>query len=267
MASSNEKRDIAFKHTLDVYHARSDRQWFEETYGARHVVAGSDVWADIVAYNDRVTALAMNVALLETDFVLTLDPFSNNQVWVAKLSPGSWPYSGPMTDYTALNLQRVKNWISPVVFGPSAALGFPYTLKQNDGSPIPDGNWEFLFSEGLLHLDDGFTHVEMGWTTPLKLTAYRYIGKFISGTSGVNVIPFAGVAEVDVTHSLGRYPIVQILKEETSGMFGFGGFGGGFGSSTVNVIMDEANYEVYHVDVNSFALVMDNYYNGQILYN
>jgi hypothetical protein len=86
-------------------------------------------------------------------------------------------------------------------------------------------------------------------------------------SAGGTVLPFSDVAEVDVYHNLGRRPMVQILKEETSGMFGFGGFGGGgFGSSTVQTIMNAENYSVYHLDENYFKLVMNDYYNGEILY-
>jgi hypothetical protein len=179
VASSNEKRDIAFKHTLDVYHVRTDRQWFEEPFGTRHVVTAPDVWASKVPYNDSVSAVSLGLAFQEVNYELTLDPFSDGLLWVAKTSPGVWPFSGPMTDWTLLETQRVKNWISPIVYGNS----YSYTLRQNDGTPIPDGNWEFLFSEGLLHLDEGYTASSMGWVTPLKLTAYRYVGGYLDQLS------------------------------------------------------------------------------------
>lgn len=263
MASSTEERQIAFKHTLDVYGARSDRQWFEETYGTRHTVVAPKVWAKEPPFNDAASAVLQGLAVQEVQFTLTLDPFSAGRVWVAKLSPGVWPYIGPQTDWTALELQRVKHWISPTVFGPS----YQFVLYQGNGSPIPTGNWEFLFSEGLLHLDDGFSASEMGWVTPLKWTAYRYIGPFLSDSLGVTVVPFDSVAQVDVVHGLGRHPVVQVLREETGGMFGFGGMGGGFGSSTVMTIMEEANFEIYHMDLNSFSLVMNNYYTGELMYS
>lgn len=263
MASSTEERQIAFKHTLDVYGARSDRQWFEETFGARHVTAAADVWSKKPPYNDPASAIAQSLAAQLVQFELTPDPFSAGRVWVAKLSPGVWPYSGPLTDWTTLNTQRVKDWISPTVFGP----GYTFLLHQGNGTPIPTGNWEFLFSEGLLHLNDGFTAADMGWVTPLKWSAYRYIGSYLSDSFGVRVIPFADVAEVQVVHSLGRRPMVQVLKEESGGLFGFGGFGGGGTEAVVMTILGQEHLTVYHVDENSFVLQMDNYYNGQILYS
>jgi hypothetical protein len=177
MASSTEERQIAFKHTLDVYGARSDRQWFEETYGAKHVVIAQNVWAQKPFYNDPTGSITQGLVLQETDFVLTLDPFSAGRVWVAKNSPGIWPYAGLQTDWTSLDASRVRNWLSPIVFGPN----YWFVLKQGDGSLIPTGNWEWQFSEGLLHLDDGFTAVDMGWITPLKLACYRYTGSYLAG--------------------------------------------------------------------------------------
>jgi hypothetical protein len=83
-----------------------------------------------------------------------------------------------MTDFTALNATRVRNWVSPVSFGPHPVTGYSYSLTQDDGSQIPDGNWEFNFAEGFLHCDEGFSAKDLDWKTPLHITAYRYIGGF-----------------------------------------------------------------------------------------
>lgn len=187
MASSSEKREIAFKHTLDVYHTRLDKQWFEESYGTRHVVPGEEIWGATVPFNDAALAITNSVAVLETDFVLTEDPFSDGRLWVAKSNAGVWPFSGPLTDFTTLETERVKNWISPVRFGPSSSTGYSFILKQNDGTPIPEGDWEINFPEGLVHLDDGNTAADNGWVTPLKLTAYRYTGALGTGGGGGTV--------------------------------------------------------------------------------
>jgi len=176
MASSTEERQIAFKHTLDVYGVRSDRQWFEEPYGAKHVTVAPDVWASKPPFNNPASAVLQGLAIQEAEFSLTLDPFSAGRLWVAKSSPEVWPYAGPQTDWTVLETQRVKNWISPSVFG----MSYQFVLKQGDGTLIPTGNWEWNFSEGLLHLDDGFSASEMGWVVPLKMTCYRYTGAFLS---------------------------------------------------------------------------------------
>jgi len=188
MASSTEERNIAFKHTLDVLHQRTDRQWFEEAFGTRHAVVGPEVWRNQPYYNDAAGAVSAGLAILETDFVLTLDPFSANTTWFAKVNPGVWPYSGPLTDYSTLDSERIQNWISPIVFGPSSSTGYSYTLKQGDGTPIPTGSWEFKFVEGVLHLDEGSTAADKGWVTPLKLTAYRYPGPFGFGTSAISPV-------------------------------------------------------------------------------
>ena len=83
----------------------------------------------------------------------------------------------------------------------------------------------------------------------------------------VIVIPFFGVAEVDILHGLGRLPVVQVLMETAGGIFGIGGFGGGgFGSSVYYVPMEETNFTLYHLDTTTMKLVMNNYYNGQVLY-
>ena len=271
MASTTEKRDIAFKHTLDVYHTRIDKQWFEETYGTKHVMTGPELWASSPDYNDAAAAVVAGLAVQEVDYVLTEDPFSDGRLWVAKSNPGVWPYDGPLTDYTQLNAERQQNWIAPVKFGPSSTTGYSYVLKQNDGSPIPDGDWEFHFGNGLLHLDDGNTATDNGWATPLKLTAYRYTGDFLTGGTGgasPTNVPFTAVAEVTVTHNLGRRPLVQVMEKAEGGIWGSDeGFGtGGFGTSDVYRIMEPVHNEVRHMSVNQFRVIMDNFYTGEIVY-
>lgn len=87
------------------------------------------------------------------------------------------------------------------------------------------------------------------------------------GPGAVIVVPFAGVAEVDIIHGLGRTPMVQVLMETAGGIFGGGGFGdGGFGSGVYYVPMAEANFTLYHLDTITMKLIMNNYYNGQVLY-
>lgn len=228
MASSTEERNIAFKHTLDVLHERTDRQWFEESFGTRHAVVGPEIWRNRPFYNDAAGSITAGLAVAEVDFELTLDPFSAGTTWFAKTNPGVWPYNGPLTDFTQLGLERVQNWISPVVFGPSSATGFTYLLKQGDGTPIPTGNWELRFTEGILHLSEGSTAVDKGWVTPLKLTAYRYPGPFGFGSTTTQPIvhhtPVAGteslnwvdgpIHEVDLGSAIQDIPLAFLNPEE-----------------------------------------------------
>lgn len=87
------------------------------------------------------------------------------------------------------------------------------------------------------------------------------------GPGAVVVVPFSGVAEVDIVHGLGRHPMVQVLMETTGGLFGFSVFGGGgFSYDPYYVPMDAANFVLYHLDANNMKLIMNNYYNGQVLY-
>lgn len=214
MPSSTEERAIAFKHTLDVLHERTDRQWFEETFGTRHAVVGPEIWQLRPSYNDAASAVLAGIAVEEVDFELTLDPFSANTTWFAKTNPGVWPYSGPLTDFDALALERVQNWISPVVFGPSSSTGYSYQLTQGDGTPIPTGNWQLRFVEGVLKLDEGFTAVDNGWVTPLRLTAYRYTGPLGLG-AGTVVPPIVQHTPVVAAQELnwGNGPIHEVNLE------------------------------------------------------
>jgi len=87
------------------------------------------------------------------------------------------------------------------------------------------------------------------------------------GGVAVREIPFEDVAEVVVAHGLGRLPVVQVLVERSGGSFsGGGGFGsGGFGASTELEDLSEDNFELVHIDENTFRVTMNNYYSGVIL--
>ena len=230
MASQTEQIQIAFKHTLDIYGARSDRQWFEETYGAKHVVVASDVWSKTPPYNDPTTGISQGIVTSEIDFVLTLDPFSSNRLWVAKTIPGSWPFLGSLTNWVLLNSQRIKNWVSPTIFGAS----YVFVLKQNNGTLIPTGNWEWNFSEGLLHLDDGNTVPDKGWLAPLKLTGFRYIGPFVGASTGFGS-PVQAITDLRAVSSIERADKQIRLVEDKKAIYAFdtSGLGSDDGDTTI----------------------------------
>jgi len=85
------------------------------------------------------------------------------------------------------------------------------------------------------------------------------------GTSFVHA--FDGEAEVHVSHNLGHRLVVQVLVKPSGGLYGFGGFGdNGYGTTDLFVPLEDANYTLVHDDEESFRVLMNNYYTGEIVY-
>jgi hypothetical protein len=85
--------------------------------------------------------------------------------------------------------------------------------------------------------------------------------------ASVTKVSFTAVLSVTVVHNSGRYPIVEVLVEASGGIFGFGYFGDqNFGNSSYLLPLPKANYDLVHLDENTFEVDMNTNYTGHIMY-
>jgi len=121
--------------------------------------------------------VAANPIMIERrDIKLTLITGTNNRAWAAYKT------------YNDANSGIYEDWLLPQIFG----RGYAMQLYQDNGSgtgpgsviPTTQGAWIPSYKLGLLVLGTGYTASDMGWTQPLWVRAYRYIGsKGISGST------------------------------------------------------------------------------------
>jgi hypothetical protein len=112
-------------------------------------------------------------AVLHSRIFLTEDPTSNGLSYLCR--------------------RIVGNTFSPVIKNliPNAKFGQGYAIRlyQADGTEITttQGAWIPNWQQGLILFGDGFTPDDEGYTTPLYIEAFRYVGQF--GSGGLASIP------------------------------------------------------------------------------
>jgi len=165
------KEDRSFKTLINRETTDSSNKNFFNEFGADTInVHADDIWADTIPDNDPALAVAQGMADLETLFVLTEDlSVPNSQSWKA----------------------GITDWISP-------KYGADFEVKLFDGSnseifttdPL---NWFFDYQTGILTFNG-----TLSYSTPLKITGYRYVGDKgipgagdISGGEAVTFEPYA----------------------------------------------------------------------------
>jgi len=171
--------DITNKLGLGVGSTASLRNYFEETQPWFPQVEAKDVFAEDVLYAVDTTAADANVVATPTiiqkitTYQMDMIPASNNEGFACYATPGD------------TNSAVLRNFLVGAKFG----AGYTFALEDATATPIAltDGQYQFSPSNGILRFDTVATPVILGYTLPLRLTAYRYIGDMVSdllGTGG-----------------------------------------------------------------------------------
>tara|TARA_R100001244_G_scaffold25113_2_gene25387 strand:+ start:54342 stop:55931 length:1590 start_codon:yes stop_codon:yes gene_type:complete len=204
--SDEAQLDIANKVTLGVLSSNTDRNYFEEAFPWLPTVVASDIWAETVPMAATQAAADANTvgtdAVVEKLDVVSLDevPLSNGQGYSYYEVPGT---PDPNT--------RVFDWLSPQQFG----AGYSFQLFENDNTPVPQtaGRYQLDYKNGVVRFDESFTPDDLGLSTPLKLTVYRYFGTKGGGLQGPT-----GVAGADgAVLALPRQEIIPIVETIVEG--------------------------------------------------
>lgn len=171
--SDDAQLDVANKLTLGVASTNTDKNYFEESFAWEPTVLASSIWSEDVPFASTPTeadAIAAGFAtgtepLVEklVQYVMDEIPLSNQQGWAIYEVPGT---PTPST--------RLVDWLNPALFGP----GYFFSLFENDNTPIAltDSRYQVDCKNGIVRFDEGFTPADLGLSTPLKITLYRYIG-------------------------------------------------------------------------------------------
>lgn len=162
---------------------RSGQQLFESIYQSKPPVFASEVLAPATSLPlaaDQATLDAWiianpNILQKYTDWVLTPDAISNNQMYY--IDDGGWQ----------------KPWILEYMVPDGTnqpSNGYVMQLKEGVGGASPGtqisptlGRWWVSPFEGAVHFEVGFTPVDMGWGA-ITVTCYAYIGPVASTSLG-----------------------------------------------------------------------------------
>jgi len=110
-------------------------------------------------------------AVLQSRIYLTEDLASNGLAWFTKDEAGN----------TFSN--NIKNFIPNARFG----TGYAIRLYEADGTEIftTQGAWIPNWQQGLILFGSGFTADDLGYSKPLYIEAFRYIGSFGGGSASI----------------------------------------------------------------------------------
>ena len=214
---AEEKRNAAFKHLYSIAGTKNQdgalgKRWYEESYSTGHFITCSDIWMDQIPVATTQTeadqAVTNNPAVIEkhTLFTLTLDPTSNGTVWIAHETPGDT--SSPI----------LGDWLLPQKFGQGYTLRI-YDNNNNEISTTEMEGWIFDYLNGFLILGNGLSASSQGYTEPLKITGYRYIGSRLCSTSTCSTSghdeDFTNQTSFTVTHNLNSTDIIVNVFDDS----------------------------------------------------
>jgi hypothetical protein len=168
-----------------------------------HTVTSKDVWADIAKLPQN-TKYEGSASKAFTDLKAVYDSNAAEYSKYVKLyekavlSPVAESDAEANKNQTwelLIDGKRVKNFVAPTdVFDADGKPCNGYTLTlfdQKNGEISPkDGNWAFDYVAGLVIFEQGQTPEDMGWATttkgtttgPIKITAWAYVGDYLSDT-------------------------------------------------------------------------------------
>lgn len=161
----------------------SGLRWFNEKFSWQPFVLNKEVYAAEVPVAltsvEADVAVSANPAIIEKRDI-TLSPVSgtNGRAWIAYKTLND-PASGIYND-----------WLLPQIFG----AGYAMRLFKDNGSggigteiTTTEGAWIPVYKLGAIVLGAGYTAADLGWTTNLHVSVYRYIGAKGMGGANANV--------------------------------------------------------------------------------
>jgi len=179
--NTNNQLDVANKMSLGVASSYLNKNYFEEEYDWRPQLSITDIFTDTVPYANDPTEADTNainnptILIKLVDYVMDEIPASNGQGYACYTIPGD------------NSSDKMRDFLLPQKFGP----GYTFILKDNGNNVIPltSGAYQLDYSNGVMRFNDSHTPTGLGWSLPLKLTCYQYIGARGSagGSGGANL--------------------------------------------------------------------------------
>ena len=169
-------------------------QWYEEQYGWRPFIVNDDIFMQQVPHAATPAEADANEAanpsiIQKQDIKMSLVVGTNGRGWIA------------LQVHDDFDSPVLADWLMPQLFG----HGYALRLFQDDGTgtapgqeiTTTEGAWIPSYKLGFIILGEDSSAAEMGWTAPLWVRVYRYVG--LKGVGGAS----AGVT-LDDAYSAGN---------------------------------------------------------------
>jgi len=172
----------SFFHKFSRNNQHSTQNIYESVIKDGHRLLSQDIWIEdsLITYcpteldADNLAASIPTIIKKHTLVDMEVVAGTNNQLY-----------------RVVINNEWINKWLAPVDIVNALGLtsnGFACKLYQNDGTLISltEGVSVRDYYMGLLHFQEGFTPVDLGYSLPLKITFFEYVGKtleeFINNT-------------------------------------------------------------------------------------
>lgn len=206
------RTDKSFKHAFDYTQTEAyvlgGKRWYEEIWKTKHEQHISEIWADVVPYNDLSGAVAAGVVEKLDDIQLTPDPGTlGDRCWVFCATPGD------------INT-RYLDLVHPIKYG----ANFTILLRDNMGATIQaTWDWTADYTAGIVVFENA-----PAYPKPYFGTAYRYIGAYgaASAAGSGGCLSYSKVIHswtmdgayqyADVIHTLGTENLLLQLTDPSS---------------------------------------------------
>jgi len=212
----------SFFHNSSRVNMFNTQSLYESTMKNGHRILSNDIWVDDIPFcsseadSDNFVSLYPNICRKHIKTTLVPVAGTNNQLYRV-VDNGVW----------------LTNWIAPVdsvnALG-ETSNGFACKIYQNNDTLIglTEGVHIRNYFNGLIEFQSGYTPVDLGYSLPLKITFYEYIGKTLAdvdfgGGSNSNVTEikerFLVTDSNQLTYTLSNDPIYDSEKVIVSGLF------------------------------------------------
>ena len=196
--SDIQKLDVVFKALVGRESTYTGKAWYEEFPAHTTYLHTSEIYADDIP--ETPPATDTDVIRVFDQYTLTKDPsVPNNRCWKVCVTPGD-PNSGAYTHFVH----------------PRFGQGYTARIYDANGTEITTTalKWIFIYETGVLIFEED--PVAAGYVEPLKISAYQYIGKFVSDDTLGGVIPGGPDKSVQFNDSGSLNGLDQIKVDTTS---------------------------------------------------
>jgi len=206
--STTFKTDQGFWTSKGLAKTEENQYLFESFIKSGQNLLAGETWAYTPDYAANSTAadtwVTNNPTLGQkyTQQVLTEVPGSNGQAW--RIIDGG---------------VHIRNWIAPTDAPDTDGTqsdGYFAVVMQNDNTVIPPSEGKYIrdYKPGLIIFEEGYTPSDMGYSEPIKVTCYVYIGDMVSDALGAGT--FTGLSDTPSSYAGESLKLVRVNVGETA---------------------------------------------------
>lgn len=181
--SSNFQLRKAYNHNFSKTNTYDTQQPYESTISNGHRLLSKEIWT-------QDSELSFCTTELQADNLATANPTILKKH--TKVALEAIAGSNNQTYRVVIDNVWINRWIAPTDITNNigeTSSGFACKLYQNNDTQISltEGVHIRNYFNGLIEFQEGYTPINLGYSLPLKVTFYEYVGEVLSDSINNNV--------------------------------------------------------------------------------